>query len=154
MLTTSPWVAAGIVNGCVGTMRDIVYSADKRPTSLPEFVVCHFPGKRSAQIPTPPLQHSRPATSWQLIPAYRGIGQTDPWSVRRPGAPFGRQVLLSTLCPPHRQASATVIGSTVVLFSFQRPVVPSGMVYWMRWSPIRGCLGREPGGKSHRVPGL
>ena len=65
MLTTNLWVAAGLVNGCVGTVRDIVYSADKRPPALPEFVVCHFPEYRGAAygadantVPITPIQRT------------------------------------------------------------------------------------------------
>ena len=65
MLTTNLWVAAGLVNGCVGTVRDIVYSADKRPPALPEFVVCHFPEYRGASygadantVPITPVQRT------------------------------------------------------------------------------------------------
>ena len=57
MLTTNLWVAAGLVNGCVGTVLDIVYSGDKRPPSLPDFVVCHFPQYRG-----PAYNHDKPNT--------------------------------------------------------------------------------------------
>ena len=65
MLTTNLWVDAGLVNGCVGTVKDIVYSADKRPPALPEFVVCQFPGYRGPAygaeantVPITPVQRT------------------------------------------------------------------------------------------------
>ena len=52
MLNTNLLAAAEPVNGCAGTVQDIVYSADKRPPALPEFVVCHFPGYRGQAFGT------------------------------------------------------------------------------------------------------
>ena len=64
MLTTNLWVAAGLVNGCIGTVVDIVYSGDKRPPALPDFVVCHFPEYRGpayagpSTVPIAPVQRT------------------------------------------------------------------------------------------------
>ena len=64
MLTANLWVDAGLVNGCVGTIVDIVYSGDKRPPDLPDFVVCHFPQYRGPPfagpntVPILPVQRS------------------------------------------------------------------------------------------------
>ena len=65
MLTVNIWVDAGLVNGSVGTVVDIVYSGDKRsPHDLPDFVVCHFPQYRGPPyagpntVPIAPVQRT------------------------------------------------------------------------------------------------
>ena len=65
MLTVNIWVEAGLVNGCVGTVVDIVYTCDKRPPDqLPDFVVCHFPQYRGPPyagpntVPITPVQRT------------------------------------------------------------------------------------------------
>ena len=64
MLITNLWVDAGLVNGCVGTVVDIVYSGGKRPPALPDFVVCHFPQYRGPAyagpntVPITPIQRT------------------------------------------------------------------------------------------------
>ena len=64
MLTNNLWVDAGLVNGCVGHVVDIVYSGDKRPPALPDFVVCRFPEYRGPAyagpntVPIKPVQRT------------------------------------------------------------------------------------------------
>ena len=64
MLTANLWVDAGLVNGCVGQLVDIVYSGEKRPPALPDFVVCHFPQYRGPPfagantVPIVPVQRT------------------------------------------------------------------------------------------------
>ena len=64
MLTNNLWVDAGLVNGCVGHVVDIVYSGDKRPPALPDFVVCRFPQYRGPAysgpntVPIKPVQRT------------------------------------------------------------------------------------------------
>lgn len=39
MLTTNIWVLAGLVNGSLGLVKDIVYAMGAKPPQLPEYVV-------------------------------------------------------------------------------------------------------------------
>ena len=42
MLTTNLWVQAGLVNGSLGKVIDIVYNTNEQPPTLPSFVVVEF----------------------------------------------------------------------------------------------------------------
>jgi ATP-dependent DNA helicase PIF1 len=43
LLSTNLWQQAGLVNGSVGVVVDLVYTTDQRPPSLPQAVIVDFP---------------------------------------------------------------------------------------------------------------
>ena len=42
MLTTNIWIEAGLVNGAIGELTDIIYKPGTRPPNIPMYVVIHF----------------------------------------------------------------------------------------------------------------
>jgi len=67
MLRTNLWMEAGLVNGSVGTIRDIVFEEDQGPPSLPIAVLVEFdgytgPGIVSEEgfkvVPITPVRHT------------------------------------------------------------------------------------------------
>ena len=63
------YTQAGLVNGAMGTVKEIVWSAETTRTSLPEFVVVDFPGYRGS--PFPMWADDENKRTWVPIPSVR-----------------------------------------------------------------------------------
>ena len=42
MLTTNLWINAGLVNGSLGQVKEIIYDIDSKPPDLPRYVIVNF----------------------------------------------------------------------------------------------------------------
>ena len=99
MYKTNSWVAAGLVNGQIGTVRAIVYANGVAPPALPRAVIIvEFPNYKG------PVGTASPATSSSPLPGCRRL------AARRCGA--SNSLWSSALASPFTRAKASASART------------------------------------------